>query len=98
MLESQQVRTVSGRIISTPKLKPGSVGERGNSNKTLNKWLLDQAIQEATYRRDTGRLEQFQHENPKNMPHALITDINYYLFDDGYPEWQCNSEARYGGF
>ena len=68
---SLEIKTLSGRKIpAPPKISTESNRKCSNSLKKLDIWLIEQAIAEATARKDNFNLIQFQHENYKNFPPA----------------------------
>ena len=78
--EGDQFLTESGRVTSAfPKTnyKRESLNERH-----INQWLKDEAITEASYRRDKFNLAQWQVLDVENWSQSDSYAVNLYLFDD----------------
>ncbi|MGW8180117.1 MAG: hypothetical protein ACWGQW_15360, partial [bacterium] len=79
-------KTVSGRT-TTPFPKVNVSTERTSTLtiRRVDKWLMDNAIEEAKARGDVFNLRQFEGENPKNIPLASKDAMEEYLFGENQP-------------
>lgn len=88
MLGEHDIRkTKSGRLTTEhPRVDTSTDRKATNSLNRQRKWLLDNAIKEAEANNDEFNLQQFQGEDPKNMPPAVVDSLNEYLFGEAVEE------------
>lgn len=81
LTHKETIETATGRMTTGfPKWDFSTIGKARNSEKRINEWLMDNAIEEAKARGDGFNLRQF--ESGRDKP--SISDIesaNMYLFD-----------------
>lgn len=81
----QVVRTLSGRATTPfPKIDTETNRKTIATVKKVDKWLFDNAIEEAKFRKDDFVLNQFKCENPAKMPQATKDSMHLYLFGEIY--------------
>ena len=75
------VTTSSGRQTTPfPKIDMGTDRKTGSTLKRVDKWLYDNAVEEARARGDDFNLRQFEAEDPAKMPPASKDAMEEYLF------------------
>ena len=83
MGSGEVVLTATGRETSPfPEIKTGSDRIMGNTIKRVEKWLIDNAIDEARSRGDNFNLRSFEHINLKNLSQSDKDGAELYLFGD----------------
>jgi len=85
-------RTIINGKIQTQTGRTIPVFPRRGSIKSIDKWLLEQAINEADSKRDDYCGSMFKHWKPDNLSPADRDSLNDYLFNETYPVF---SEVRY---
>jgi N12 class adenine-specific DNA methylase/adenine-specific DNA methylase len=80
------VTTSSGRQTTPfPKIDMGTDRKTGSTLKRVDKWLYDNAVEEARARGDDFNLRQFEAEDPAKMPPASKDAMEEYLFGEQPP-------------
>ena len=83
-LSQAWVRTASGRTIQFPKLGIDT-GNRRMWETRFRRWLMGQAILEATAAHDDYAATLFAGKDAKHLSPSDMDDLNDYLFDPKLP-------------
>jgi len=83
LYSGQIVKTLGGRNTSPfPKIDLETNRKAIATTKRVDKWLYDNAVEEAIFRKNDFVLNQFKCENPVKMPPATKDSMHLYLFGD----------------
>lgn len=92
---AKTVKTMTGREIPAPPIIRLDSNRKATKDlKAQKQWLIDQAIAEATARKDDFNLTQFKNEKADNLPPASADAMSLYLFDDPYAEFDAETGAQ----
>ena len=83
--------TLTGRQINSPSIRIDSNRKATRDSRNADVWLRNEAINEATIKKDCFCLDQFRHSNPQRLTQSDKEGMHVYLFGDVLPIFELRT-------